>query len=249
MMKTDVTDNCINGLRPDVSVYRIFPPLHFIDVLIKKKLTLVRPSAWEDKYENILFKRTVNDGDGNSISIESLQNALWGQCWSQTKENDGMWRIYSPNKDGVKVRSTPRKLLQAIWKEPFNSSQIKCFIGKVSYRPEKKIVKWFSDSENVKLLMIDGTGKGPVLGLLLKRIEFKHEDEVRLIYHNGKCAGKPVVHFDIDPNQLFEEVVLDSRMPGYLAETLIVNLRKIGFTNPINKSSLYDEPPPATATF
>ena len=119
-------------------------------------------------------------------------------------------------KDGVKVRSTPSKLLQAIWKAPFDVGRIKCFIGKVDYLPEQVIVNWFANPQNVNLALFDATGRGPVLTLLLKRIEFYHEDEVRLVYHDSQLASPSVVHFHIDPDQLFDEVILDSRMPHIL---------------------------------
>lgn len=248
MANPDITVNCLSIRDPDAPVYRIFPPLGFLDVMVKKKLTLVRPSAWDDPYENILFKRTVRLPDGTLVSVESLQNALWGQCWSLTVENDAMWRIYSPQKDGVKVRSTPRKLLQAIWKDSFDVGRIKCFIGKVDYLPEQDIVNWFADPQNVNLVLFDNTGRGPVLALLLKRIEFYHEDEVRLLYHDSHLARQSVVQFDIDPNQLFDEVVLDSRMPPYLADTFTSTLQTLGFKNPILRSTLYSPPPASTAT-
>lgn len=248
MPSINIAVNCLNIPDPDAPVYRVFPPLGFLDVLVKKKLTLVQPRAWDDPYENILFKRTFRLPDGTPVSVESLRNALWGQCWSLTVENDAMWRIYSPQKDGVKVRSTPRKLLQAIWKDSFDVGRIKYFIGKVDYLSEQEIVQWFADPNNVNLLMFDNTGRGPVLALLLKRIEFYHEDEVRLVCHDRQLATQSVAQFDIDPNQLFDEVVLDSRMPPYLADTFTSTLQTLGFKNPILRSTLYNQPPAPTVT-
>src|SRR5947208_1397070 len=98
MPNASITVNCLNIADPDSPVYRVFPPLGFLDVIVKKKLTLVRPYSWDDPYENILFKRTFQLPDGTPVSAEKLRDALWGQCWSLTEENDAMWRIYSPQK-------------------------------------------------------------------------------------------------------------------------------------------------------
>lgn len=126
--------------------------------------------------------------------------------------------------------------------------RIKYFIGKVDYLPEQTIASWFSNPQNVSQMMLDSTGRGPVLGLLLKRIEFKHEDEVRLVCHDSQLAGQSVVQFDIDPNQLFDEVVLDSRMSASLVQPFTDNLKKLGVTIPISSSTLYNPPPGQTVT-
>jgi hypothetical protein len=43
-----------------------------------------------------------------------------------------MWRIYSPDKSGVKVKTTIGKLIDSL----DSAREIKSFIGKVSYLPD-----------------------------------------------------------------------------------------------------------------
>ena len=64
-----------------------------------------------------------------------------------------MWRIYSPNKDGVKVQTTIRKLFSPIFQNagiyykadgtPYNLS---AYIGKVKYAKSKALIEMLNDT-------------------------------------------------------------------------------------------------------
>ena len=75
---------------------------------------------------------------------------------------------------------------------------------------------------------------------MYKRIEFRHEREIRLIY-TGKSSR---VHtFPINPNNLFEEIVFDPRLDGELYKAYEAAVIGKGFKNRIAQSVLYRPPP------
>lgn len=43
-----------------------------------------------------------------------FRSDFYGQCWTLKSTSDAMWRIYSPKKDAVRVRTTIRKLAESL---------------------------------------------------------------------------------------------------------------------------------------
>ena len=120
----------------DKPIYRIFSFKRLEEIFKEKKLTLAKPKKWDDPFENFILNSTGTLPDGREFQIGFRDN-YYGQCWSLTVESDAMWRIYSPEKDGVKVKTTIRKLFQPLFEAgeiyhktdgtPFNTSS---FVGK-----------------------------------------------------------------------------------------------------------------------
>ncbi len=83
--------------------------------------------------------------------------------------------------------------------------------------------------------------------LFLKRKEFEHEAEVRLLYQFNKdgCSDQhPEViwQFAIDPNMLFDDVLFDPRMDDATFRVESQRLRALGFAKPVTQSTLYKLP-------
>jgi len=219
----------------DKSIYRIMPTYRFFQCFNEKKLVLVTPSKWDDPFENYLLSAKIkNTSDGSYGDMSGIRDKVFGQCWTQHRETDAMWRIYSADTNGVKVRTTPRKLLQALKKSLGPSADITGFIGKVQYKTQKELV--FS-LENIELF--NSNGSGIAESLLYKRKEFSHEKEIRLISTEGNNF---IYSFNIDPYSLFEEVVFDPRMDKYLYEVYRNDLKTKKFTGRIARSALYKPP-------
>lgn len=207
----------------DRSIYRIFPIRRLLDTLEQGTIFLVPPARWDDPFENLLHadQRIAND-------------RAYGQCWTFNRDTDAMWRIYSAGKDGVRVKTKPRRLLAALEKHVGAEAEERCFVGRVRYRGLKDLVKTI----NMNLLF---TTEGSVLPLALsfKRLEFKHEREVRLIYIGdaGDTFG-----FSVDINDQFEEITFDPRMDQTLVRAYQLAIRATGYRKPINQSTLYRAP-------
>lgn len=222
----------------DKPIYRIFPIGRFIQILTTKKLTLVKPKKWDDPFENALLSSTFKIG--NDTANFSAKNSVYGQCWTLHRETDAMWRIYSQTKDGIRIKTTPRKLLKSLQDEAGKFSDIKCFIGKVKYMPSRNLEECFS-----KINLLNSNGSGIAESLLYKRMEFSHEKEVRLIYSgdDGKCE-QDIFNYSINPDDLFDSILFDPRMEQSLRESYLLAIRCLGCNSQCKRSKLYDLPDP-----
>ncbi len=222
----------------DKPIYRIMPIHRLLEALQKKQLVLVTPKKWDDPFENALLSAPVKLVGTGEVGAFSAKDAVYGQCWTLHRETDAMWRIYSPDKNGAKVKTTPRKLLEALKADNPDFWELRCFVGQVTYLTQAKLLS--------KLLDInwrDTNGSGIAESLLYKRREFSHEKEVRVIYSGADNSTSSEIHpFKILPNDLFEEVIFDPRMDKELATAYKLAIRAKGFTNRIDRSSLYQRP-------
>ena len=229
----------------DTPIYRWFSNDRFLELLRTGQLTLVRPRMWEDPFENFLMGAAVRLSSGEPVSLADLQSRFYGQCWTFNRESDALWRIYSPLKTGVKVATTARKLFDAIWSDEPRDADLSCFLGLVRYLPEAQFAAILRDQNVARSLLLDGTGLGHVRMLLLKREEFSHEAEVRLLFRDvrrERAPGPNVVQFEIDPSRLFDEVVLDPRADAATVGRLQDEIGTLGYAGAVRQSPLYRLP-------
>lgn len=226
-------------------VYQILPVKYLIKVFRNKMLRFNNIlQAWEDPYELFMFKQkfTIEGFSNCSISLD-LQKKYYGQCWSLNKDSDAMWRIYSPDKESVRIKTTVGKMIEVLnqtrgmmWIEPI--------FGVVKYLSQDKITEWLLKTQNEEKLCIF---KCLSDSLFVKREEFEHEKEVRFLIHNATFGDTPIsdnVHDDyidmqVEPSMFIEEVALDPRLSDEDFEDRKVLLSSITGNIPICKSDLY----------
>ena len=230
---------------PDQSIYRVFSVDRLFEIFRESKLTLVRPMKWDDPFENFLFTAKAKLPSGELVSLERMRQEFYGQCWTLTEESDAMWRIYAHNKDGVKVRTMVRKLFDTIYDHNYQFAILCFFIGRVQYLSEDQIRRIMSDPNVFNALLFDTSGVGQVRTLLVKRKEFDHEREVRLLfrgnreYHN---LDDDTFQFDIDPLTLFDEIVFDPRISESDFKDYSSELEALGYCGMVRQSGLYKVP-------
>lgn len=231
--------NCINldDSLLDTPIYRIMPIHRVLQSLEERQLILVKPKKWDDPFENALLASAFETADGETLTF-SAKDSVYGQCWTLHRETDAMWRIYSANKDGVRIASTPRKLLTALKKSSKRPPKISCFIGRVSYLSKPDLLKKFGD---INLLSTDGSGIAE--SLLYKRKEFTHEREIRLIYsgEDGKCHSD-IYPFSVEPNEVFDRLTFDPRMDAELKNAYRLAFEEKGYQGRVTTSTLYKPP-------
>jgi len=245
--ETDYNDNQfldvfinVNSFNLDLSeeLYRIFKWDHFIDDLLNKKLTLVRTFKWDDKFENFMlnFPALYNDKVGD---LSNLRDSFYVSCWSLKSECDGLWRSYKPNKRNcsVKVKVNAKKLFASIYNIKNINHDSNYFIGKVRYISDNEILNILK--RTYKLRDLDD-GLIFAQQLFIKRKPFKYEQEVRIIVRDENY-NDDIMKIQIDPNLLFEEIILD---PWIKLSTFKKKMREIkdaGYFGSITRSSLYDK--------
>lgn len=230
----------------DVPIYRYIPIDNLLHLLTNHQMLISQTKLWEDTYENFLTKAKFQWGT-TPVSYIGFLPAFYGQCWSLLKETDALWRIYSIDKKGVRIKSRINKLLGISLNEvnykPF-STRIR-IIGQVSYLTKAQINKWI-EKQNEKLI----NDKTLMKSLFIKRKEFSHEKEVRLIIHKNidkedeeKGIEHTHIRLEIEPNELIEEITFDPRIRKDTFETYKQVIKNMGYTNKITKSKLFEFEP------
>lgn len=249
----DTTERNLVGVSaPDLDeyVYRIYAVDRFKSLLASKEDAVVNPTKWDDPFENFFLERTeVKDpATGSTIPLKNLAADWYGQCWSTNEETDAMWRIYSPDpltRPGVKVRTTIRKIFDNIKLSGSPAPYLQFFIGKVKYCSENDIINLMSRLTFTDIA-IGGQGDHFAELLCLKRTAFQHESEIRLLFQDvdlpSKRGGGGVYKYSLDPNMLFDEVILDPRLSDLDANKLQSDLVGAGCSLPIRRSDLYQVP-------
>lgn len=232
--------NAININNIDTPVYRIFSYERFIELITTNQLVLVQPSMWDDPYENFFLKTEVVSDDGEFGSLESLCNSWYGQCWTENEDTDAMWRIYSPEKRGVRVKTTIRKLFLTLYDTSDTNCSLKYFIGKVNYKDKEEIIE-FMNSTTFSEFILGGQNTQFAEVLCTKRTAFSHENEIRLIVDDiGHKHGRGGLYkINITPEELFEEICLDPRLSSSDFLNLRAEIQGMGVTANIIQSDLY----------
>ena len=231
----------------DTPIFRVFDFNFLIELFKLRKLVLTRPSKWDDPFENCLLKvKVFLKASGEEINIRGALDIFFGQCWSDNpEETDATWRIYSPNSNGVRISTTASSLFNSVCLAPDRAPSTNVFLGKVKYMTAQDIIEFIQDSQNTTRVILSDDGRSAAHWLLVKRMEFKHESEVRLLlrdplqtvpHYEPRCA------VSVDPFQLIQEIVFDPRTPKYRVKVYRDQLGMLGVNVPTRHSKLYSLP-------
>lgn len=220
----------------DMPIYRVFPVSRLFQLFSNQQIALVKPESWDDPFENLRLKTPIKVA--GSLAQISAKDSVYGQCWTEHRETDAMWRIYSGAKDGVRMPSTPRKLLDALKKSCSSNPELRCFVGRATYLPKSKLKTALDEVD-----LFNPNGSGIAESLLYKRNEFSHEKEVRLIYvgEDGTCDSKNYL-FDIDIHYTIDRILFDPRMDEGIRRGYVDAIKKLGYKGEVKRSTLYDIP-------
>lgn len=260
-MNNDMSYYLINleNIPLDTPIYRIFPFKVLDQIFSTNRLWLRHPEKWDDPMENWMFKTGVTLTDGSTAHFLDRE-LYYGQCWTLDEESDAMWRIYSSNNDGVKVKTTIRKLLNCIIPPQLSTSEINCFIGKIEYLKDEEIKRKLIELKNIYTTEEYEISKKSAYSFYFKRSEYQLENEIRIIVKDiDKKYTKNSLPFIekadnwlkilIDPLDLFDEIILDPKMfdnyenesvKSELIDTCINFIQKnLGFNKKVEQSLLY----------
>ena len=212
-----------------------------MDLFNTKKNTLVKTKKWEDTFENFALKSKLIFPDGTEITLDTHER-LYGQCWTTSKESDAMWRIYSPDKKSVRIRTTIEKLLSSLSLANVNSSMTQECIGKVEYIPEAEITNRAKSAFSTEGQITFGS---LFRSLLVKRKAFEHEREIRIIHLDWgyDLPKNDIYQYDIDTHDLIDQVMMDPRISHEEFQSIKSEIKqKTGYRGDIERSLLYRLP-------
>lgn len=227
----------LNGVADDLTIYKYMPLKYILLMVQKNLLTINRISSWPDVYENYILKQVYSLQDGTPIDVVNQADGVFGQCWTYLPESDAMWRIYSPTLDTVRIKTTVEKLYDALYQTDKNMADT--YVGLVQYKSQAAI-----DSHVKRLGSLDSQNflKEVVNGAFIKRNEFDHEKEVRIvrildsehIFLSGSLLQFPI------PIDFIEEFCIDPRANPDLEAGIVNQLIAAGApSDKIVKSQLY----------
>ena len=218
-------NNMYNGIEENAPIYK-FMPLNYVLLMVQNNLlTINRISSWPDVYENYMLKQQYQLQDGTPVGVVHQTDGVYGQCWTLCPETDAMWRIYSPNMDAVRIRTTVSKLYDALYLSDHNMADT--FIGKVRYRPQADIE---NEVQSLSPLSPGQFIKEVARRAFDKRLEFSHEDEVRIVKildSAAAAASNALIQFPIGAD-FIEEFCIDPRADTALASNIQNSLMGIG---------------------
>ena len=239
-MYSNLKDSELDGY-----IYRIFSYDRFVELFTTRKNTLVKPKKWEDTFENFALKSVLKFADGTKTQLDTHER-MFGQCWTASKASDAMWRIYSENKKGIRVRTTINKLFDSISITDVNLAMADSCIGKVDYRTSSEIVAFAKKAFNDEGRVTFGSA---FKSLLIKRKAFVHENEVRLLHFDWahELPKDDLYSYDIDPHEIISQVMIDPRVSFDEFKILKKEIREItNYKGSIKRSLLYALPEPVT---
>lgn len=233
-------DNVIGIDDLDTPIYRIFSLDRFSKIVTSRKNGLVHPSKWDDPFENFFLKNDAEMSGGTLVSLHQISESWYGQCWTKNRESDAMWRIYSAEKTGVRLETTVRKLFSGFYDSNDKFASLKYLIGSVEYKLREEIEHFLSGTTFMDL-SFGGQSHKFAKTLLIKRPEFSHENEVRLLFQDtdGSQGSNGVAVFQFDWDTILSEVALDPRLTESEFQTEKQKLVSLGCTVPITQSELY----------
>lgn len=166
---------------------------------------------------------------------------MYGQCWTFHSASDAMWRIYAPEKNGVRMRSSVATLAHWLAAAHPQLAEARCRIGRVRYLSAKGMTKIANST-------FDDYGIGVnelFSSLLIKRPAFAHERELRVLYCelDDASLASDLHSYEVDPHAMIDQLMLDPRLSIDEAESMKDDIRRTtGFTGSIKRSLLYAPP-------
>ncbi|MCT7473457.1 DUF2971 domain-containing protein [Aliarcobacter cryaerophilus] len=240
-MKTQKESNILNISDLDQKIYRIISITRFKELIKNRELVLVNPEKWDDPFENFFLKGNAVDNNGNNVDFSNLREMWYGQCWTKNKDTDAMWRIYSHNKDGIRISTTIRKLFDAIYDSSDKYAPLKYFIGEVEYKTLNELNN-FGNENSFWSIAIGGQNDGFAKLLCIKREAFSHENEIRILVNENNeeevVKNKGLFKININPSTLIDDLCLDPRLNDEEYNKYKIQIEKISKL-PIFQSDLY----------
>lgn len=216
----------------DTELYRYITLSQFITMVESQTTYLTKLTQWDDTWEAPTGKIPTQHESGKiEYPIYSYEEDLFGQCWSLDRESDALWRIYSPNKEGIVIKTTAQNF------QLYKDIKFGVLAPIVYYKNLVETLIELNDSGQYRRYT----------GGFLKREEFKYEQEARLLVLNNekllgsKHEGTSHIKFEVDPFSFIEEIIIDPRASSWYVETIRNYCKRVGFAIFPQQSELYSD--------
>ncbi len=79
----------LSDVEMDQYLYRIISVDRLVELFANRQNVLVRPSQWDDPFENFVPKSQAKLSSGDVVTFD-FNNDFYGQCWTTQKASDAM---------------------------------------------------------------------------------------------------------------------------------------------------------------
>jgi hypothetical protein len=237
----------------------------FISLLERKSLFFCRADRFSDPFEGSLPKK---EADYRIISQENgfrfygqpfnkekaddnikataemhknLKRATVINCWHINEhESDGMWQLYLKSNEGVSIKSSVKRIINA-----FEKTSEGIYISKVRYIDYDKDI-WYHETE------YPNRSYNTITPFVHKRIEFNHETEMRLLYEIKDTENdaqfwlsqefEKGIMISVDINTLIDKIVIPPTADIHIENKIKDLLKENKLEKAVIKSKLSSEP-------
>lgn len=168
----------------DRPIFRIFQLNYLKQDIGNNQLTHIKasPKTWGDPFENPLLNfEYIDKPNSEPYTLNGIVGNLFALSWTKDNiEKKDRWDDFSHGQPSVRIKTTPRRLLERVMHIEDTYFMLHHYIGGVQYLSGKNIKKWRRNTPVVEHL--DSLGQGIVLSLMALRTKFSDEEEIRLVY-------------------------------------------------------------------
>lgn len=240
------------GLSDDLQLLRYMSLAKFVNMLATGGLWFSRLDLLGDSFEG-----AAPNSDLSTRSNPEIMSRVWTawrrwlvvSCWySGPSESDAMWNIFAPDGEGLAIRTSISALKDAmeLSTEHYADSNANAkkplaaiFLGQVLYVDHAR-----THMDDQKL---------PFGRAFLKRLEFSHEREIRVVAplpdifrENGvDCEAEPAlsgITTLVDISKLLDEIIVCPTAPVWYIKNIESLLRAFEIEVPIRVSDLAGKP-------
>lgn len=178
------------GETPEVNtIWKYMSLEHALDMVEKQRLWLANPKKWSDPYERLFVDADyMLEGEKKKRSFSSL---LGGElpyctCFTSGYQNDAQWKMYCGDNIAVMIGFDAKRLSEAL-----SHCNTTFYIGKAEYI--KGGWNRIRSVDPLRMAVSSEERTQALLRLMLrKRINFKYEEEIRLMCLQPDSDKQPV---------------------------------------------------------
>lgn len=236
-------------------LHKYMPLERVLEMLTNQTLWFANPTIWKDPFEKRFIENVYNIG-GAQKSFP-WKDRVYCMCTTQTATSEAYWNAYSAEEIGVSIKFNRQVLLNEL--ERLAAAGNRIYIGKVQYQKTQVIKGLLSNNPFLNPsgtpITSLGTEEMKVRLLLLKRLAYQYENEIRFFIVRNKTAKQngTSLKYNIPNTDLIDSISLDPRI-GLLTVDLLRKEFEINYgfvpvsrtQKRVQRSLLYAEEKPTT---
>ena len=236
-------------------LYKYMPLERAFEMLTNKTLWFANPTIWKDPFEKRFIENVYSIGGVKKGY--PWKDRVYCMCATQTATSEAYWNTYSANEIGVSFKFNRQVLLDEL--DRLADEGCRIYIGRVQYQKTQEIKSPLTQNTFLnysgKPITSLGSEELKVRLLLLKRLAYQYEDEIRfLIVKDKKTKQSGILQkYNAENTLLIDSISLDPRIGKFTLELIRKEFENhYGFAHlgktkrRIQRSLLYAESGPTT---